>query len=40
MKGDERVQGTKDLNELTLCHDIQLQHGLIIDLVAWVKTVC
>lgn len=34
MEGDERIQGTKDLSKFALCHDVQLQHGLIIHLVA------
>lgn len=40
MERDERVQGTEDLSELALCHDVQLQHGLIIHLVAQVETAC
>lgn len=40
MEGDERIQGTKDLSKFALCHDVQLQHGLIIHLVARVKTMC
>lgn len=38
MERDERVEGTKDLSELALRHDVQLQHGLIVHLVAQVKT--
>lgn len=33
MEWNERVQCTKDLSKLTLCHDVQLQHGLIVHLV-------
>lgn len=40
MERYERVEGTKDLSELALCHDVQLQHGLIIHLVAQVKRTC
>lgn len=40
MERDERVEGTKDLSKLALCHDVQLQHGLIIHLGAQVKTIC
>lgn len=29
---NERVQSTEDLSQFTLCHDVQLQHGLIIHL--------
>lgn len=34
MERNERVQSPKDLSKLTLCHDVQLQHGLIVYLVA------
>lgn len=34
MERNERVQRTKDLSKLTLCQDVQLQHGLIVHLVA------
>ncbi len=34
MKRNERVQCTKDLSKLTLCQDVQLQHGLIVHLGA------
>lgn len=37
MERDESVQGTKDLSQLALCQDVQLQHGLIIHLQAQVK---
>lgn len=32
MEGDEWVQSTEDLSKLTLCHYVQLQHGLIVHL--------
>lgn len=34
MERNERVQSPKDLSQLTLCHDVQLQHGLIVYLAA------
>lgn len=34
MERNERVQCTKDLSKLTLCHDVQLQHGLVVHLAA------
>lgn len=34
MERYERVQSAKDLPKFTLCHDVQLQHGLIVHLVA------
>lgn len=33
MQGNERVQSAKDLSQLTLSHDVQLEHGLVIHLV-------
>lgn len=32
MEGDEWVQSPEDLSKLTLCHYVQLQHGLIVHL--------
>lgn len=37
MKRNERVQSPKDLSKLTLCHDVQLQHGLIVYLAAYAE---
>lgn len=37
MERNERVQSTKDLSKLTLCHDVQLQHGLIVYLTAYTE---
>lgn len=34
MERNERVQCTKDLSKFTLCQDVQLQHGLIVNLVS------
>lgn len=34
MERNERVQCTEDLAELALRHDRQLQHGLVVHLVA------
>lgn len=37
MERNERVQSTKDLSKLTLCHDVQLQHGLIVHLTSHIE---
>lgn len=34
MERNESVQSAKDLSKLTLCQDVQLQHGLIVHLAA------
>lgn len=37
MERNERVQSPKDLSKLTLRHDFQLQHGLIVNLAAYTE---
>lgn len=34
MERNEGVQSAEDLSKLALCHDVQLQHGLVVNLTA------